>query len=71
LGQQKKTGALKKGTKARNKNNTQALQEQEKKIEIAQGTRSSATKQEKGQTKRMIIHKGGVRKKAKAHKKTT
>jgi hypothetical protein len=66
--QQKKGGAPKKGTQAGKKDTTQAPQEQEKEVETAQGTTSSATQQEQGQTKRPIIHTGGACKKAKVHK---
>jgi hypothetical protein len=58
--QQKKGGASKKGTQAGKKNNTQVPQVQEKQTETTQGTTSSATQQEKGQTKRPVIQMGGV-----------
>jgi hypothetical protein len=66
--QQKKGGVSKKGTQAGKKNNTHAPQVQEKQIETAQGTTSSVTQQEKGQTKRPVIQMGGARKKSKAHR---
>jgi hypothetical protein len=68
MAQQKKGGAPNKGTQTGKKDTTQAPQEQEKEVEIEEGTKSSATQQEQGQTKRFIIHTWGVRKKAKAHK---
>jgi hypothetical protein len=58
----------KKETQARKKNNTQVPQKHEKHIETTHGTTSSATQQEKGQTKRPIIQTGGARKKTKEHK---
>jgi hypothetical protein len=66
--QQKKGGVSKKGTQVGKKNNTQAPQVQEKQTETTQGTTSSATQQEQGQTKRPVIQMGGACKKAKAHR---
>jgi transcription initiation factor IIF auxiliary subunit len=58
----------KKGTQAGKKNNTQVPQVQEKQTETTQGTTSSATQQEQGQTKRPVIQMGGVCKKSKVHR---
>jgi hypothetical protein len=66
--QQKKGGTSKTGTQAGKKNNTQAPQVQQKQAETTQGTTSSATPQEQGQTKRPVIQMGGACKKVKAHK---
>jgi hypothetical protein len=66
--QNKKGGTSKIGTQIGKKNNTQAPQVQQKQAEAAQGTTSSATLQEQGQTKRLVIQTWGVRKKTKEHK---
>jgi hypothetical protein len=66
--QQKKGGAPNKGTQETKKDTTQAPKQQEKGDGTTQGTTSSDTQHEQGQTKKLITHTSGVRKKAKAHK---